>query len=308
MMMNVIMMNKQKRKKMKTHTLNKILILLVMGSSVSIAEPQANRGRGGNQQEPSYNKGIIQGIDIPVSPSAQNLRVERNRLEMGTAKKAKMYKNTQIKRIEREKILAEVFDPAILMKPISRVIRSIDTVGLSPLYISQIVMPEQMVITDAKASFSCSILEFSNNLMRIKPDEKTFFAGNIVLTMTDGRKNYTMTVFAERYYQQDCKIDAGQYICRRGNQVFTSDKAGTGDYTYTYNNLSTFYVYTNPAKIGDMEAIIMYEKLQQKLLNISRDGDYVSFEYRGIFYDIKRDDSFGKINYRGKKYTILPRG
>lgn len=255
--------------------------------------------QGGANEE----RGMQTGADIPRGTHAKKM-VERNRIEYSTVDNAPLYKEAQVRRYERRRILNEVFDPAILMTPVKRVIRPIDTIGISPTYITQIVFPDNMTISDAVSSFNCATFGFNKNLLRVRPTSRDFYSGNIVLTLTDGTKNYAMTIFVDRYYQKDCKIDNGEYICKKARPVSESDEG----YKYSYNNLSTFYVYGNPKRIDDMEAFLIYERLTQKTLDIKNDGDMVTFKYDGIFYDIIRDDRKGKISYRGKTYRVVPRG
>lgn len=258
-----------------------------------------------------------QGIDIPKNTGATNQDIVRNRVEMSTVDNASVYKEMQIRRKDREKVLNEVFDPSILMTPVKRTIRPIDTVGISPTYITQIIFPDNMNIQNATASFACHILDYSRNLLRLRPDTETFFSGNIVLTLTDGKKNYAMTVFAERYYQEDCRVDKGEYICRkeRVSSIPPSSPSpnlpsanGDSGYAYAYNNLSTFYVYTNPKKIDEMEAFLLYENLSGQILDIENNNETVTFKYEGVYYDIIRDDISGTISYRGKQYRVVPKG
>ncbi len=256
---------------------------------------------------PQDKNAYVQGVDVPLSTNP-NKSVLRDRTELDTGKNARDYKTAQYKSMERDRVLNEIFDPLVLMTPIERVIRPIDSIGISPAYITQIIFPADIVITDMVTSFEVKILESNRNILRIRPDAKTFFAGNIVLTLTDGSKNYTMNIFAERYYKDECREDnqENNYICRRKKEVGLSNDS---EYTYTYNNLSTLYRYVNPAPIDDMEVIGLYERLNGKSLHIESNGGTVTINYQGIAYTITRDDKFGSfeggIMYRGVGYRVM---
>lgn len=258
--------------------------------------------RDHNQEQSSYRD----GQHIPVD-SYPNKQVVRDRVELNTGANAHQYKEIQYKQMERDRVLNEIFDPLILMTPVERTIRPIDVIGISPAYITQIVFPAEFIVTDHVASFATSLFEAEKNIVRIRPDINTFFAGNMVLTLSDGRKNYTMSIFAERYYSNECKEDASEksYICRKKREVGLQN---TSKYTYAYNNLSTLYRYTNPVPIDDMAVIALYERMNGRLLHIRENGEAVSLSYEGINYTITRDDRFGSfeggIMYRGVGYRV----
>lgn len=277
-----------------------ILAFIILFSAHSLAE-QRNIG---SQQ---YNNGVyIKGVNVPVS-TEPNKGVVRDRLELDTGKNSSIYKDAQYKRMERRRVLNEIFDPRILMNPIIRTIRPIDHIGISPAYITQIIFPEEMVITDTVASFETKIFEGNRNILRLRPDANTFFAGNIVINMSDGSKNYTMSIFVERYYNDECREDAEErsYVCRKRMSIGLDNNS---KYKYTYNNLSTVYQYTNPHAVDNMEVIALYERMMGKTLSIKRNGLSVGLRYDGIEYTITRDDRYGSyeggIMYRGIGYRV----
>jgi len=187
------------------------------------------------------------------------------------------------------------------MTPITRLIRAVDSIGVSPTYITTIMLPPNMKIVNVQASFSAQILEFHKNMLRFRPNEK-FVTGNIIITMTDNSKNYTMTIFVNRYFQKDCKINKNSYICKRITGEY-SDSKDSKRYKYTYDNLSAMYVYKNPIKVDSLNAMALYEKLKGRL-HLVREQDYVMFNYRGITYKIIKDNKFGDVYYRGNKYRV----
>jgi len=243
------------------------------------------------------------GIDISIDPSGVPVQLQRDRIEMNTVKNADLYKESQIKRMQRGLVLSEIFDPDILMQPITRVIRAIDSIGVTPEYITTILFPHEMEIKDAKTSFDAPLLEFNKNLLRFRPNQKNFHAGNMVITLSDGQKNYEMSIQVSRYYQKDCTVKNEQYICWKMKKDWTKSKSSKA-YPYAYNNLSVYYTYKNANILDPMDIISIYEKLKGHPLNLQKDGDFDVVTYDGISYRIIRDDTFGEIYYRAHKYRV----
>jgi len=269
------------------------ILLVIMGVTMvlSARQPRANKN------QPSV------GVEIPSDPSGVPRNLQRDRVESKTVENALLYKETQIRRVQREMVLAEIFDPDILMQPIVRAIRAIDSIGVSPEYITTILFPDSMEIKDTKTSFGAPLLEFNRNLLRFRPDAKSFHAGNMVITLSDGTKNYEMSIHVSRYYQQDCTVKDNQYLCWKMKKQWTKSKDSKA-YAYAYNNLSVYYVYKNAKTIDPMDVISIYEKLKSHPLNLSRDGDFDVVNYQGIDYRIIRDDTFGEIHYRAHTYSV----
>lgn len=243
------------------------------------------------------------GIDISIDPSGVPVQLQRDRIEMNTVKNADIYKESQIKRMQRNMVLSEIFDPDVLMQPVTRVIRAIDSIGVTPEYITTILFPHEMEIKDAKTSFDAPLLEFNKNLLRFRPNQKNFHAGNMVITLSDGQKNYEMSIQVSRYYQKDCTVKSEQYICWKMKKDWTKSKSSKA-YPYAYNNLSVYYTYKNAKILDPMDIISIYEKLKGHPLNLKKDGDFDVLTYDGISYRIIRDDTFGEIYYRAHKYRV----
>ena len=273
--------------------LNILLVLYMVLLAVNLEARQAK-----NEKEDT-----LVGRDITKDPSGIPREIQRARIEQDTVDNAALYKRSQIRRTERKMILSEIFDPDILMQPITRVIRAIDSIGVTPEYITTILFPDTMEIKDAKSSFGAVLLEFNKNLLRFRPDDKTFHAGNMVITLSDGTKNYEMSIQVSRYYQQDCTVKNNQYICWKMRRDWTESKS-TKAYPYAYNNLSIYYVYKNAKLLDPMDVISIYEKLKAHPLNLKRDGDFDVVKYDGIDYRIIRDDTFGDIHYRAHTYRV----
>jgi hypothetical protein len=243
------------------------------------------------------------GIDVSIDPSGVPVQLQRDRIEMNTVQNADLYKESQIKRTKRKMILSEIFDPDVLMQPVTRVIRAIDSIGVTPEYITTILFPHEMEIKDAKTSFDAPLLEFNKNLLRFRPNQESFHAGNMVISLSDGQRNYEMSIQISRYYQKDCTVKNDQYICWKMKRDWTKSKSSKA-YPYAYNNLSIYYTYKNAKILDSMDIISLYEKLKGHPLNLKTNGDFDVITYDGISYRIIRDDTFGEIYYRAHKYRV----
>ena len=240
-------------------------------------------------------------MTVPMTNSGVPNRILRNRVEMNTPNQQELYKEAQAREEDRKLILGGIFDVQIMMNPVKRLIRAVDSIGVSPIYITTIYFPENMKIINIQASFSTQILEYHQNMMRFRPNDD-FYTGNMIITMTDGNKNYAMTIFVNRYFQKDCFVKKNSYICRKITGIFKDSKA-TKKYKYSYDNLASVFIYKNPIKVAPLVAMGLYEKLKGRL-HIARENDYVEFIYKGISYKIIKDSKFGTVFYRGSKYRV----
>jgi len=233
--------------------------------------------------------------------------IHRDRIEMGTVKRHKSYKDVQAQDHFRKKVLDGSFDMDVSMKPEYRLLRDVDEIMLTPHYVFGIFLPDEMIITDAKASFQCNIKEFKNNMIRIQP-KSNFYSGNLSITYTDGNKNLYMTIKFKRYFQNRAEIaDYIRDVKKSSPSIAASLErkySAVNDYAYAKEGISLIYKYILPTVISDTEAIKLYERMTKKKgINIE-DGDFVSFIYDGVTYRIIRDDTQGRLIYGNKAYRV----
>ena len=241
----------------------------------------------------SQNKkqsGYVIGKDLPYSDLPVPDFIKRVRFELNSDSLEEFYDLIRNKIQKRQKILKNTWSVSVLMKPDKRYFKNVDHLYLTTAYITQIIFPQNMKITNAVASFATTFFDFSSNELRIRPS-KDFVDGNIVVHLSDGNKNYTINILTDNYIQKNCKIENSRLSCKK-------------KYSGAYENVAVIYSYSLKQPISDLEIIKLYEKLYKTRLNIKKDGDFVSFVYKDVTYYIYRDDTFGNVFYNGKKYRI----
>lgn len=250
------------------------------------------------------------GTDIPNTVRTNRYlypELQRDRVEMDTARNSKTYKDVQIQSDYRKKVLSGVYDIDISMKPEYRLLQKTDLIKLSPKFITGILLPGELVITDAKASFPTTVASFTNNSMRVQPVDD-FYSGNISIAFTDGKKNYYMTIVAERYFQNRSEVEDYISAVKKSNpsiaQRLEKQNKNVNDYAYTQEHISLIYQYMLPTVLSPEDAIVMYERMTQSKGIDIEDGDFVSFMYDGVTYRIERDDKQGTLIYGEKAYTV----
>lgn len=275
---------------------------LVTSSALAYQKPDSNNNRSYGMQTPSgqNEKDAFRiGIDIPKHDIPVPTHVQRDRFEISTVENQEQYKAISSGMSDREKIINSVFDLSLLMTPENRTIKPIDDIGITDTYITQVVFPQQMKINEALASFTAETFVFKENLLRFRP-ARGFATGNIVLTLTDGKRNYAMTLFVDKYFQKECRKIQNRYICRKDNR-------NRPIYESSLSNLSTIYNYSKPDLLTGLDAIYLYQKMAKDGLNIKENKEYVTFQKGGIYYKIIRDDVFGDIFYKNVRYKVTPR-
>lgn len=263
--------------------INRVILPFLLLTTLSAIAQQYDM----QQQNTSGGRYVI-GKDIPYTQEPVKNFIKRRRFELNTDMFWKYYYQIFRQVENRKKVLTKTFNISILMKPSKRFFKPLDNIYLSTQYITQIIFPVSMQITNAIASMPTTVFDYDKNEIRIRPT-KNFFTGNIIIHLSDGRKNYTVNILAEDYLQKYCD---------------EKGRCKVSQYKYAFENLSLIYKYTTQKPLENLEVISMYEKLYGKRLNIKKDGDFVAFTYKDITYYIYRNDRFGNIFYNGKKYLI----
>ncbi|QDD68145.1 hypothetical protein [Caminibacter pacificus] len=255
-----------------------------------------------NQNQVQQNNQVVDssyGISIPYFSSPAPKYVQRKRFELNTDTLNKLYKQIYKKYQKRSRILTNTFDISILMKPATKFIKPVDLIYVNPQYITQLIFPKGFKITSAIAGFPTNVFIYAGNELhfRVKRD---FVNGNMIVYLTDGRRNLSINILVENYIQKDCKKIKGTLYC------IDSKKYREPLYKYAYSNYSLVYKFIDRKPLNPLKVIYLYSKLTGKPLNIKKDGDYVTFVYKDITYFIYRNDKFGDIFFKGKKYIVKP--
>jgi len=245
-----------------------------------------------NQEKDSQDKtkyGFTETQEYPFDKSKENIPpyVQEKRFKLDLDLDETIELN---KKIDRQKdILEGTLDISVLQKPLIKVLKTIDTLYLHPSYISTIVLPSQLKVVTCLPSFDTANFDYSDNLIRLQPS-KNAQNGNISISLTDGKRNYTMNIFVKRYFKDDKCIDNGNnYLCSQ-------------DY------LSTMIKYVPPRKLTTntkLQIVEEYLALTKKTkIEIKRNLDYLTLQKGNEVFYIIRDDEFGDIYRNGVSLSI----
>jgi hypothetical protein len=67
-------------------------------------------------------------------------------------------------------------------------------------------------------------------------------------------------------------------------------------------------MYTKPKRIDDLQAVALFKKATGHELRIDENHETISYVYKGVVYNIKRDDENGTIHYGEHRYTVKAQG
>lgn len=219
---------------------------------------------------------------LNVPPSVQKTRFKLNQ-------KKKIVDKIQRDSEKSENILDGTLDIAVLQKPIVKALKTVDTLYLHPSFISTIIFPKSMTISTAGASFTTSLFSYSNNILLLQPSLGAR-NGNMVLSLTDGKQNYMITIFVKHYFKEvECKIKGSGYKC--------ADDFLATIIKYTKNTEMTLN-----DKLQLIEDYLKLHKLER--LDIFDNREYVVIQKNAETYYIVRDDEFGNIYKNGIALTV----
>jgi len=201
--------------------------------------------------------------------------VQKNRFELNLNPKEVYQIENKIK--TKKNILDGVYGINICQSPIFKPLKTITTIYLHPNFISTLIFPEKYKINSKpQVSFPLKVFEYDSNTIRVRPATDTT-QGNIVLSLTDGIKNYSLTIFYKRYIPNiNCTKDANNN-CK--NTAFAT--------VIKFVAHDSF----NPFKI--IEEYMLLHKVDK--LKIENNLGYVTLSKDGETYYIIRDNEFGTI-------------
>lgn len=213
--------------------------------------------------------------------------VNKNRFELSID--SKMIDKTQRDIEKKENMLDGTLNLSVLQKPLTRVLKTIDTLYLHPSYLTTIIMPKNTRINTALASFTTKEFSYNENVLILQPslDARN---GNVILSLSDGKNNYMITLFIKQYFPElDCKESGSNYKCM--NDYLTTTIRYVAQERLT--TIKKFEIIEEYLKISKKEKIEIVENLS-----------FVTLEKNGVTYYIIRDDEFGDISKSGISLTI----
>lgn len=249
----------------------KLVFFIFLLISIAEARPQQN-----NEEQLGFD-----GI-TPFDKSQLSIpkTVRQNRFELSIESNTTSIILEEIQR--KQDLLDGLYHVDILQKPLFKTLKTVDIIYLHPNFLTTIMFPQKYSISKPMASFKTNFFEFSNNTIRIQPAQNSPL-GNIVLSLTDGKQNYSINIFVKKFIQDvNC-------INKKCKQDF----------------LATVIKYQEPKKLNHFQVIEEYLVLNSfKKVTIEKNLDYVSFSKNGETFYIIRDDEFGNIFKDGLSLKI----
>jgi hypothetical protein len=256
-----------------------LLVALLLSVSVSLF---ANDGYGEDNRQDDYR---FNG-DMPYDKSklSQPKIVQQNRFELNLNEKEVYDIHTKVQK--KQDILDGVAGINILQSPMFKPLKTVSTIYLHPNFITTLIFPDNLKIAGKpRIAFLAKVFEFDNNTMRIRPDRSST-SGNIVLTLTDGQRNYSLTIFHKRYIPDlECTKDP-QSDCKN-------------------THLATVIKFIKAKKFNPFNIIEEYQTLHNiSRIVIKKNLDYLTFSKGSETYYIIRDDEFGTIYKDGLSLKV----
>jgi len=253
------------------------LIFVIFNSTISAGN--YNRDQYNNEEEVFTGEMPFDKRKISQPKIVQKTRFELN---MNTEEVNAIQRKMQ-KKIE---MLDGVAGMNILQNPVFKPLKTVTTIYLHPNFITTLIFPKQFKIANKpRVSFPTKVFEYDTNTVRIRPTT-SMRVGNMTLALSDGKKNYSITIFYKRYIPDlECN-KKGYSDCKN-------------------NFLATVIRFTKARKIDPFDIIEEYQKLHNiSKIKIDKNHGYLIFSKDGQTYYIIRDDEFGTIYKDGLSLKI----
>lgn len=195
-----------------------------------------------------------------------------------------IFQKTINSRDKYNKLLNETLNLEYMMTPEIRPFKSIDSIFIHPNHITTIVLPTDVELKTAKASFKTDVFDLNENSILIKPD-RDFNTGNIVVTATNKKENFIFNIFIRKIEIPFVSFDSdyNKYLIENNflSLIYQYERKQIDDKFEIVQK----YLKTNNIKSADLEKVFQKE------------GDFDMMMYKGVTYYIIRDSRFGSINY-----------
>ena len=275
--------------------MKKSILFLICIFSFASASFMSNMGENNNNNQGIIDKSLF-GKYIPNLELPDSVYVQRKRFEINTYNLRKIYEKYFKIIYDRKKILTNTFNMFILKKPVNKILKAISHIYVNPVYIQQIILPKNCVITNAVTSTPFSLFTYQKNELDFKA-KNNFEFGNIVIHYTNHKQNYTMNILVDNYLQKECFLLNKKYFCKTPKR---------NKFDFAYSNFALIYQYKNIKPLNSLVVITLYQKLTGKKITNIKNGSFISFEYKGLTYFIYRNDKFGNIILNNKKFFVKP--
>ncbi|WP_152633050.1 hypothetical protein [Aliarcobacter butzleri] len=202
-----------------------------------------------------------------------------------------IFQNTINSRDKFNKLLSETLNIDYMMTPEVRPFKTTDTIFVHPHHITTIVLPVDIELKVAKASFPTDVFDLNENSILIKPGRE-FHTGNIVVTATNKNENFIFNILIKKIETSFVHFDSDY------NKYLIEDNYLSLIYQYERKNLDDKfnvlqnYLKTNNIKSDDLSRIFTNE------------GDYDMLMFKGVTYYIIKDSRFGNINYGDVDFRV----
>ncbi len=177
-----------------------------------------------------------------------------------------------------KKLMDGTYGVNIMQKIDYRALKAIDHIYLLSNYTSTITFPPQYKIESAVSSTELKENRSAQNILFLQPD-KSFVEGNIVVSLSDGRKNTIVSIVMDKFIKQSSVED---------------------------NVFNSFINYVEVPIISDYKLLKVYFRMygDKRISHFSKNGKFDIIEYKKVPFYIIRDDKFGKIEFRGVNFRI----
>ena len=240
----------------------------------------SNNGQGYNNQGGGYSNSTQNnnnGNDNMVLQETYKNNFEMNADEA-------IFQKTINSRDRYNKLLNETLNLDYMMTPEVRPFKSTDTIFIHPNHITTIVLPVDIQLKVAKASFPTDVFDLNENSVLIKPG-RDFSTGNIVITATNLKENFIFNILVRKIETSIVFFDSDYH------KYLIEDNYLSLIYQYERKTIDDkFNVIQNYLKINNIKSYDL-DKI------FTKEGDFDMVTFKGVTYYIIRDSRFGNINY-----------
>lgn len=240
----------------------------------------SNNGQGYNNQGGGYSNSTQNnnnGNDNMVLQETYKNNFEMNADEA-------IFQKTINSRDRYNKLLNETLNLDYMMTPEVRPFKSTDTIFIHPNHITTIVLPVDIQLKVAKASFPTDVFDLNENSVLIKPG-RDFNTGNIVITATNLKENFIFNILVRKIETSIVFFDSDYH------KYLIEDNYLSLIYQYERKTIDDkFNVIQNYLKINNIKSYDL-DKI------FTKEGDFDMVTFKGVTYYIIRDSRFGNINY-----------